>query len=134
MTTNDQAFTSTFTSWKNNRRSASHTIQMQVTSSSTVSNIAERFSTLPWPYRWVRSGGREETRTANSVIPAAARSSPECAASASMPSEPVSTPTTSLKPVSPIAAIRELSAADVFSPCPSSGCTTPNLACGPGSL
>ena len=57
---------------------------------------AARFCAFPWPYGCPRSAGRTATETAKNVSSAAARSVPECAASASRPRLELAIPATSL--------------------------------------
>src|ERR1043165_1647595 len=115
ITTNDQIENSTSALLKNKRLMASLIIHADVARSKRVSKSAERFYTLPCPQLCSGSGGVSEIRMAKKVISAAAKSSAECAASAKIPSELVSTPTMILNEVKPIAAMTELRAADRFS-------------------
>ena len=57
---------------------------------------AARFCAFPWPYGCPRSAGRTATDTAKNVNSAAARSVPECAASARRPRLELAIPATSL--------------------------------------
>ena len=71
---------------------------------------AARFWALACPYGWPRSAGRTATDTAKNVSRAAARSVPECAASASSPRLELASPTTSLTTTRRHAAPTETSA------------------------
>ncbi len=90
-------------------------IHTHVPSKSSVSNSAERFSNLPWPYECSRSAGRLDIRTAQSVMAAATRSKAECAASARIPKLLVNIPTTILIVVNSTAAISDQNATTRFS-------------------
>src|SRR5579859_3563973 len=89
-------------------------IQAQERAMSPASKKAEIFSTLPWPYVWSSSAGLSETRTEKNVRVAAARSSPEWAASDSTPSEPEMIPAASFNAVMQVAASAEFSATRRF--------------------
>ena len=71
---------------------------------------AARFWAFACPNGWPRSAGRTATETAKNVSSAAARSVPECAASASSPRLPLAIPATSLIAMSTQAAPTETSA------------------------
>ena len=71
---------------------------------------AARFCALPWPNGWPRSAGRTATETAKNVRSAAARSVPECAASASSPRLELAIPAMSLIAIRRHAAPTETSA------------------------
>ncbi len=96
------------------RRMASIAIHTQEAIINAVSTAAERFSTLPWPKACSASAGRSERRTDVNVSSEAMRSIPECAASLSIPSEPVSRPVMSFSSVMPDAARNDVSAAVRF--------------------
>ena len=78
------------------RRTAATAIPTLARMRKPASASAARFWALACPYGWPRSAGRTATETAKNVSSAAARSVPECAASASSPRLELASPATSL--------------------------------------
>src|SRR5262245_39603555 len=78
------------------RRIARTAIAMLTATRKPASASAARFCAFAWPYGWPRSAGRTATETAKRVRSAAARSVPECAASAKRPRLELPRPAASL--------------------------------------
>ena len=73
------------------------------------STAADRYSALPWPNWWVRSGGRPARRNAHSATRAATRLTPDSIASDSRPTDPVTAAAMDLRAIVATAAASDSS-------------------------